>query len=180
MCLVSSEMIQKFIKKTRQNPVEFFTPLDKAFESCDRKLRYIKHCETHVDWLMISIICLFIQHKTINQNKLSKSFKRRIVFFLNDLKASEKSLLKFFDWCLNMCWKKEIENFNFFSKENDTFIMLSSPLLIQHDYLFQFHNVWNLTCNLFFLNPNKMNEMTLIRIKSLVLFDVTFWQIVLH
>lgn len=49
MCLVSSELIQNEKKKKQyENPVEFF-PLDKAFESCDRKLRYIKHCETHVD-----------------------------------------------------------------------------------------------------------------------------------
>lgn len=46
MCLISSELIQN---KKYENPVEFFLPLDKAFESCDRKLRYIKHCETHVD-----------------------------------------------------------------------------------------------------------------------------------
>ena len=91
MCLVASELVQN---KKYNNPVEFF-PLDKAFESCDRKLRYIKHCENHVDWLMISIICLFIEHKTINQKqKLSECFMDVTKIFLYDLKAPEKKLVE--------------------------------------------------------------------------------------
>lgn len=127
-------------KKQYENPVEFF-PLDKAFESCDRKLRYIKHCETHVDWLMISIICLFIEHKN------NKSKNKKVVWMFYGwtkdisewLKSSSKKLVEVVVIDVLICvGKRRLKNFNFSLKKMMPLLCFHHLFLIQHDYLCYF------------------------------------------